>query len=533
MSRFYTFSSNNAYLGNTNTTRKRNSLKLIATLGVVLGVCVLFIWVFTPVSQQTVSPSNKVSDQSSAYSGDLFDTREDVQFNALSALMSSFQTNITSDQIDVDALNELIRLNSFIEEISPDLANSTKQADYSLASEWADTGSNLANHTVTFDSFIREITPNLASNTNQSDHHKTFIIRSGDTLINIFKQANLPVSQAIKLSQNKKAKPLGNLSIGNVLNISFDTNNQWQTLEYDINKLETLVVSPNKSSFKINTFKKEVEYHQFTAHGVIETSLSAAAEKAGISRSLSRKLTDIYKWEIDFARGLHVGDTFSVIYQKAFVNGKSYEDGPILAASFNRRGKVMDAVRYTDSNDVTGYFQPSGESLRRGFLRTPVKLARITSAFGNRRHPIKKVWKKHNGVDYGARRGTPIISTADGMIQYAGKKGGYGKTVILRHGGIYTTLYAHMSKFAKGVRTGKSVSQGQIIGYVGRTGWATGDHLHYEFRINGHHKNPLKVKLPRRLPLAKKEVKSFNKQAEPLLTTLTSLQGARVAGTAK
>ena len=382
-----------------------------------------------------------------------------------------------------------------------------------------------------FDSFITR-TPLISSKQSPPDTRlKTYTIQSGDTLTKIFADADLPISQAIDLAKDKAAKQLKNLSVGKTLRIHFDKNDQWESLEYELSKLSTLVVTQEQGSFLVETQEKSVQYRQFTANGVIQSSLGIAAEIAGMSNTLAFKLVDIYKWEIDFARDLRVGDTFSVIYEKAYIEGQYIEDGSILAATFTTQGRTIEAIRYTDSDDITAYFQANGESLRRGFLRTPVKLGRITSGFGKRKHPIKKVWKKHYGVDYGAKRGTSILATADGVVQYAGKKGGYGRAVILRHGGIYTTLYAHMSKFGKGIRSGKAVTQGQIIGYVGHSGWATGDHLHYEFRVNGKHKNPLKVKLPKILPLAKKERRSFSSHAKPLLASLTRLKDIQLAKT--
>jgi len=356
-----------------------------------------------------------------------------------------------------------------------------------------------------------------------------FKIKSGDTLTRLFSNANLPISQAINLSRNESAGKLNRLSIGKTMRIYYDQNKQLKSLQYDLNKLSTLKVTVIDGEFDIYTHEKQVEYRTFTAQGSIESSLGAAAEVAGMSSGLSGDLIDIYKWEIDFARDLKKGDHFSVIYQKAFAEDQYIANGPILAASFSTGGRTIEAIRYTDSDGVTAYFQPGGESLRRGFLRSPVSLARVTSGFGKRLHPIKKTWKKHKGVDYGAKRGAPIVATADGIVQYAGKKGGYGNSVILRHGGIYTTLYAHMSKIGKGVRSGKSVTQGQVIGYVGKSGWATGNHLHYEFRVNGQHKDPLKVKLPKTLPLAKQEHEEFSRQATTMLATLASLDGTRVA----
>jgi len=358
---------------------------------------------------------------------------------------------------------------------------------------------------------------------------KTFTIQSGDTLTRIFSRAGLAISQAIKLSQDENAKKLNRLSIGKTLRIYYGENQQFQTLEYDINKLNTLVANIQNGQFDVITREKQVEYRTFTAQGIIDSSLGLAVGASGMPVSLTSNLMDIYQWEIDFARDLKKGDRFSVVYQKAFIGDEYIANGEILGASFTTGSRTIDAIRYTDSNGVTAYFQPNGDSLKRGFLRSPVKTARITSKFGRRFHPIKKIWKEHRGVDYGAKRGTPVFATADGVIQYAGKKGGYGNAVILRHGGTYTTLYAHMSKIGKGIRTGKSVSQGQIVGYVGQSGWATGNHLHYEFRINGEFKDPLGVDLPRTLPLASKEMKNFNTLATRTLASLSSIRGRSVA----
>lgn len=472
-----------------------------------MGLCALSIWAFTPVSEQ--------ADYTLDHTG---------IFNPIASTptLSNKGTNLNIPVVSAGS-NDLLLATSINKKQPP--IEVAKVFDSFSSIELEDKQNKHSELPVT--QTIKSATINATSA--QPGHVKKFTIQSGDTLTKIFEQANLPISQAIKLAQTKAAEKLKNLSLGKSMRVFFDKNNQWESLEYDIDKLNTMIVTLNKGSFEISQYEKQVEYRDFAAHGFITSTLGAAAEASGISLNLAYKLIDIYKWEIDFARDLRKGDAFSVVYQKAYVDGEYIDDGPILAASFSANGHTVKAIRYTDSNEVTAYFRPDGESLRRGFLRTPVKLARITSGFGNRRHPISKKWKKHMGVDYGARRGTPIISTADGVVQYAGKKGGYGKTVILRHGGIYTTLYGHLSKLAKGVRSGKPVEQGQVIGYVGRTGWATGDHLHYEFRVNGKHKNPLKVKLPRTLPLAKKETDAFSNQAEPLLATLQSLKGNRVA----
>ena len=179
------------------------------------------------------------------------------------------------------------------------------------------------------------------------------------------------------------------------------------------------------------------------------------------------------------------------------LNDKKLADGHILAAEFSAQGRTYRAIRYTDDEGNYSYYTPTGESMLGTFLRSPVEFSRISSRFGKRKHPISKKWRAHKGVDYAAARGVPIRATADGKIIHAGRKGGYGKTIILRHAGRFTTLYAHMNGYAKGMRTGQRVKQGETIGYVGSTGYSTGPHLHYEFRFDGVHRNPLTYKTPK------------------------------------
>ncbi len=509
--------------------RTRKGIKYSGSLLAVVALCALGIWIFTPVSEE---PNYKL-DQ----------VKNTIQINPETASANNSPVAKIAAQPDdqkPQAATNLAPLQT--PEQSLALAGqprATVDARHTKTTAPDDTPDTLETVQVKtgpplaspdFPADISSLTPTPRSAESiEPGRVETFSIKSGDTLTQIFSRTRLPISQAIKLSQDPDADQLNRLSIGKIIRIYFDKNDQWETLEYDTDKLNTLIISPDKGDFIVTQHKKQVKFRTFTARGVINTALGIATENAGVSPGITQKLVNIYQWEIDFARDVRAGDTFSVVYQKAFIDDKEVADGDILAASFHSNGRTIDAIRYTDSAGITAYFQPDGSSLRRGFLRTPVRLGRITSGFGKRRHPIQKIWKKHLGVDYGARLGTPILATADGVVQYSGNKGGYGRAVILRHGGRYTTLYAHMSKFGKGVRSGKSVEQGQIIGYVGHSGWATGDHLHYEFRVNGQHKDPLTVKLPKPQPLAKKEMDSFTDQAEPLLGTLTSLRAAQLA----
>ena len=508
-----------AYLVDNHNSRTRKIIKHLGSLLAISALSALGIWTFTPVSEET---NYKLDQAKNAIQINNRPTPPVMMVKTRTRPLASDSVNYPPFELpakqNVNApLNEQFLEPDFEHNSDPSIM--VTQPILQVFGAEPETPLIMA---------ASEPVPRSPDSV-QTGRVEIFTIKSGDTLTRIFSRANLPISQAIELSKKETASRLNRLSIGKILRIYFDENDQWETLEYDINKLNTLIVSPKNGEFAISQYEKQVEYRIFTARGTIKSSLGIAAENVGVSTTVTQNLVDIYKWEIDFARDLQSGDTFSVVYQKAYIDDEWVADDAILAASFTTGGRTIEAIRYTDSAGMTAYFQPDGESLRRGFLRTPVKLARITSGFGKRRHPIKKIWKKHLGVDYGASRGAPVLSTADGVVQYSGKKGGYGKTVILRHGGIYTTLYAHLSKMGKGIRSGKAVTQGQVIGYVGRTGWATGDHLHYEFRVNGQHKNPLKVQLPKVQPLAKKEMDAFTDQAEPLLGTLTSLKAAQLA----
>ena len=224
------------------------------------------------------------------------------------------------------------------------------------------------------------------------------------------------------------------------------------------------------------------------------------------------------------------GDRFALVFEEQFKDGEKIGEGPILAAEFTNRGRRIRTVRYVDPTGHTEYFSADGRSMRKAFLRTPVNFTRISSRFSfNRRHPILHKMRAHRGVDYAAPRGTAVKASGDGRVVFAGRNGGYGRTVILKHGSTYTTLYSHLARFAKGIRSGKRVGQGQVIGYVGSTGLATGPHLHYEFRVRGVHRDPLKVKLPQAAPLAEEYLADFTTKAEPLFANLDLIGRTAIA----
>jgi len=264
--------------------------------------------------------------------------------------------------------------------------------------------------------------------------------------------------------------------------------------------------------------------------GEITSSLFLAAEKSDIPESVIMELAGIFGWDIDFALDIRKGDQFALVYNELFKDGERIRHGRILSAEFINQGKQYKAVYYTDPKGESGYYSPDGKSMRKAFLRSPVKFSRISSRFTRKRwHPVLSKWRSHKGVDYAAARGTPIRASGDGKITFKGTKGGYGKSIFIQHGGKYTTVYAHMTRYARGSRKGKRIKQGQIIGYVGSTGLASGPHLHYEFRVNGVHRNPLTVKLPAAEPIDKAYRAHFKKETRTYLSMLSLMDEKKVA----
>jgi len=256
--------------------------------------------------------------------------------------------------------------------------------------------------------------------------------------------------------------------------------------------------------------------------GLIRSSLFAATDDANIPDSIAMQLGDVFSGDIDFHRDLRKGDRFSVIYELHYLNGRPVRAGRVLAAEFTNNGKTFRAVHYGN-----GYYAPDGKNLRKAFMRSPLEFSRVSSGFGMRRHPIAQAWKKHEGIDYAAPTGTRVRAVGDGVVEHAGPKGGYGNVVILRHHGQYATVYAHLSRIA--VRKGARVAQNDTIGAVGQTGWATGPHLHYEFRVAGQARNPFSIAMPSANPVAQQDLPAFRNHAAALVERLDLLANVTVA----
>ncbi len=257
---------------------------------------------------------------------------------------------------------------------------------------------------------------------------------------------------------------------------------------------------------------------------VIRSSLFAATDAAGIPDSVAIQVADMFGSDIDFHRELRQGDRFSVIYESHSVDGRPLRAGRVLAAEFANKGRLLRAVRFAD-----GYYAPDGKNMRKALLRSPLELSRVSSGFGLRKHPFLQSWRAHQGVDYAAPAGTRVRAVGDGVVEFAGRQGGYGNIVIIRHDSRVATAYAHLKEFGRGIRNGARVAQGDTVGLVGQTGWATGPHLHYEFRIAGAAHNPLAVPLPAGTPVAQHDMDAFRARAQPLVAQLGLLANSRVA----
>jgi len=277
-------------------------------------------------------------------------------------------------------------------------------------------------------------------------------------------------------------------------------------------------LSREQGQLKAKLEERPLEKRIAFRHGIIQNSFFMAGKQARLDDGLIMALAEVFAYDIDFAQDIRPNDQFKVLFEEYFVDNTKISNGPIIAAEFIARGKQHRAIRYTDEQGRTSYYNPTGKSLQKAFIRTPVQHTRISSHFNLQRcHPVLHQIRAHRGVDYAAPTGTPVKAAGQGKVIFIGQKGGYGNTVILKHGSQYSTLYGHLNGFAKNLKQGQRVSQGQIIGFVGSTGLASGPHLHFEFRINGVHHNPLTVKLPQAEGIAEKIKPHFLAHASNLI----------------
>lgn len=363
----------------------------------------------------------------------------------------------------------------------------------------------------------------------EADDWVSHMVKAGDSLSSIFSKLEIHSQLKIILTDKTASKALKSIYPGQSIKVMKE-NGKLKELVYEPNDQEMLLVTRIDTGYQAELINRPVEKRRNRASGVIQDSLFMAGRKAGLSDNITMELAGIFGWDVDFALDIRTGDSFTVIYEELFREGEKIGNGAIIAAEFNNQGHSFRAIRYQSPDGDTGYYSPDGRSMRKAFLRTPVNFTRISSRFSTgRKHPILNKIRAHKGVDYAAPKGTPIKSAGDGKIIFKGRKGGYGRVVIIQHGSRYSTLYGHLNSFNRKLRVGSRVKQGQTIGYVGMSGLATGPHLHYEFRVNGVHRNPLTVKLPAAEPLPKKYMADFNSQSEALLSQLDLYRSVAIA----
>jgi len=351
------------------------------------------------------------------------------------------------------------------------------------------------------------------------------VVGRKDTLGSIFKRMALDPADLAAIRQLPGIRQsLDYLKPGDAIQVT-QTAGSVKELTRKVSETKTLHVVRDEAGFAAKVTDNPVQTHIRTASATIDSSLFQAAESAQISDLVALRLANIFAWDIDFVLDIREGDRFTAVYEQIYQDGKYLRDGDVLAAEFVNGGKVYRAVRYVDESGAIGYYSPEGKPMRKAFLRAPVEFTRVSSVFNpHRLHPILNLIRGHMGTDYAAPIGTPVHAAGDGRVAFEGVRGGYGNAILLSHSNEIQTLYGHMSRFARDVHLGSHIQQGEVIGYVGMTGLATGPHLHYEYLMNGVHKDPQTVKLPGADPLRADAMDHFHAQTAAWLDALAAPQ---------
>ena len=356
-------------------------------------------------------------------------------------------------------------------------------------------------------------------------------VQRGDTVSEILRRVNVQDPAADDfLRRASAARSFRQLRVGRTLLVETDDAHNLLALRYTDNDGNQVQVLKDGASFKVTEQAAETERRVFVQTGEISSSLYAATDEAGLPDSIANQMVEVFGGDIDFHRDLRRHDKFSVIYEMNYVNGESARKGRILAAEFVNHGCTFRAFYFENTRHGGDYFSPDGKSMRKAFLRSPIEFSRVSSGFSRSRfHPVLNKWRAHKGVDYAAPIGTKVRATADGVVSFVGRQGGYGNLVILKHQGHYQTAYGHLSRFASRLHRGQRVAQGEVIGFVGKTGLASGPHLHYEFKINGIQRDPLKIALPDGKPINEAQRTAFTETTRDLDARLSLLRNTRIA----
>lgn len=338
----------------------------------------------------------------------------------------------------------------------------------------------------------------------------SYHVKRGDTLAEIFYQFDLSPQTTYKVSKaGKEAKKLTRIKPGDIIYLQIDDAGELVSMQYPLSNTDNLVIAASDNQFVSTVETKQIEKVLHFSQGVINSSFWNAGVEAGLSDNQIMKLAGIFGWDIDFAQEIRSGDTFNMVYEGLYIDGEFSGFGDIVAAEFINQGEKFTAVRYTDGR----YYTPEGRSMRKSFLRAPINFKYVSSSFNPRRfHPVQKRIKPHRGVDYVAKVGTPVLAAGDGKVVRASYDKYNGHHVFIQHGERYQTKYLHFTRRA--VKVGQSVKQGQVVGYLGSTGMVTGAHLHYEFLVDGVHRNPRTVTLPKAEPIDSSQKSQFQDIAQ-------------------
>ncbi|MDR2195309.1 MAG: M23 family metallopeptidase [Gallionellaceae bacterium] len=356
-------------------------------------------------------------------------------------------------------------------------------------------------------------------------------VQRGDTVVEILRRLEVTDAAASAwLRNNTEAESFRRLSVGKTVQAETDVDGNLLSLRYLDNDRKQTVIGKAGENFTVSILPPVLEQRLSMRTGVIDTTLFDATDAAGLPDAAASQLAEIFGAHIDFHRDLQKGDRFAVTYETTYSNGEPVGVGRIQAAEFTNQGRVYRAVYFQTSEARGDYYTPEGKSLQKSFLRSPVEFSRISSGFSNARfHPVLQKWRAHKGVDYAAPIGTKVKVTGDGVVSFVGTQNGYGKVIIVDHPGQYSTVYGHLSRYADNLRKGQRVAQGDVIGYVGMTGWTTGSHLHYEFRINGQQRDPQRVALPDAKPIPASQMAAFQASIRNQLERLGLLSETRLA----
>ena len=373
--------------------------------------------------------------------------------------------------------------------------------------------------------------PALVSTSNVGTFERETLIQPGDTLANALTRLKIDNLEIQRLLAMDAVRQLASgVRAGKRIQATTTLDGQLLTIQFERSDAPTLTVRLQGEGLVAEESSELLETRVVMRSGRILSSLYGATDSAGIPDKIANQMAETFSTSLDFREDLRRGDTFSVVYTVNYRNGEPIAAGKLLAAEFVNAGKPYRAVLFRDPYGREDYYTPEGESLKKGFLRSPLEFSRVTSSFSNsRKHPVYGFHRAHTGVDFGAPTGTRVKATGDATVAFAGRKGGYGNLVILRHPNGYETYYAHLSAFAPGIRTGRAISQGQIIAYVGSTGASTGPHLHYEVRIAGKPQNPMAIKLPGAQPLDVAQRARFLEETATWSDKLALLRGTNLA----